>query len=406
MPIDAHDTYALTVAELHNTQLDGGTGAVVSAIQPEELTGGILTISGQAQNTGGDSWQVGGVDVRIDNQTLNRTLLQPGASATVLVARSSNGRYHALNLSSIDAGSPTSSVVSGAVEEVTDEGVRIAGQWIPFDSDTLQTSPIQQGQRVQVTVKNTSNGVVAGQVSPSSESNGSSETLWFEGTIQGDVSRATTRWTVSGLQFEITRSTGFDARAGSAANGARVQIQAVANGDQLLAERVTVINSKAGADTSTVIGTFDGYVGPRNEGTWSISGLHVQASPDIPDESDPPEGALIIADAHRQGQDLVVTGLTIVATPTGPSLVQVEGTILETHGSRWTLEIGQVHVPSTTKVIGKVESGKRVIVWGSRGDDGIIESTTARILDETPVVVQVPSEPLPTPVPDVGDAAP
>jgi hypothetical protein len=404
VPIDAHNTYAEAVAELHNTQLGGGTGAAVAALQPEELTGGILTISGQAENTGGDQWQVGGVDVRIDDQTLNRTLLQTGASATVLVARSSNGRYHALNLSSIEAGSPSQAVVSGAVEEVTDDGVRIAGQWIPFDSNTLQTSPISLGQKVSVVVKNTSNGVVAGQVSQASASSNGPETLWFEGTIQGDISRATSRWTVSGLQFDITPSTGFDARAGSAANGARVQIEAVASGEELQAQRVTVLSSKAASDTSTIIGTFDGYIS-KQEGTWSISGLSVTASPDIPDADDPPEGALIIADAHRQDDALVVTGFTVVEKPDGPSLVQVEGTILETHGSRWTLEIGQVHVPSTTKVIGKVESGKRAIVWGSRGDDGIIEGSVALILDDSPIV-QVASGPTPTQVPDVSGAAP
>lgn len=404
VPVDAHDSYAEVVADLHNTQLDGGTGAAVAALQPEELTGGILTISGQLEDTGGDQWRVGGVEVRIDSQTL-RDQPQSGGTATVLVARSSNGRLHALNLSNILAGSPdsSSSVVSGAVEEVTEDGVRIAGQWIPFDSNTLQTSPIRQGQRVQVVVKNTSNGVVAGQVNPSSTNSNGADTLWFEGTIQGDVSRATSRWTVSGLQFDITPSTGVDARAGSAANGARVQIEAVMNGAEHLAQRVTVLSSKAGGDTSTIIGTFEGYV-PGQVGIWSISGLPVTASPDIPDENDPPEGALIIADAHRQGDDLVVTGFTIVETPGGPPLVQVEGTILETHGSRWTLEIGQVHVPSTTKVIGKVESGKRVIVWGSRGGDGVIESTVARVLDDAPIAQL--GEPAPTPVPPVSGAAP
>lgn len=402
VPIDAHDSYAEVVADLHNTQLDGGTGAAVATLQPEELTGGILTISGLAMNTDGDQWQVGGVDVRIDEQTLNRTLLLPGTSATVLVARSSNGRYHALNLSSIDVGSPSSAFVWGIVEDVTDEGVLIGGQLIPFDADTIQFSSIQKGQKVSVQVRTTPNGVVADQITPSSTNSGDSETLWFEGTIQGDISRATS-WTVSGLRFDITPSKGFDTQAGIAANGARVQIEAIANGGELFAQRVTVLNSKATADTSTIIGTFDGYVS-KAEGIWSISGLPVIASPDIPDENDPPEGALIIADAHRQGDDLVVTAFTIVETLDGPPLVQVEGTILETHGSRWTLASGEVHVPSTTKVIGKVESGKRVIVWGSRGDDGVIEGTVARILDDTPLAI--PGEPAPTQVPDVSGAAP
>jgi hypothetical protein len=82
--------------------------------------------------------------------------------------------------------------------------------------------------------------------------------------------------------------------------------------------------------------------------------------------------------------------------PEGESLVQLEGTIQETHGSRWTLEIGQVRVPSIAKVLGRVESGKRVIVWGYRGDDDVIEGIVARILDDAPVPA-LPGEPTPTP---------
>jgi hypothetical protein len=403
VPNDAQSKYSEVVADLHNTQLGGATGAAVAALQPEELTGGILTISGQLQKTGDNEWNVGGVNVRIDDQTLDEQP-QEGGAATVLVARSSNGRLHALNLLNIAAGTPDSSsaLVSGAVEEVSDDGIRIAGQWIPIDSDTIQLSPIKEGQKVQVVVKNTSNGVVAGQVSSAPATDEAPETFWFEGTIQGDVSRATSRWTVSGLQFDITPSTGFDARAGAAANGARVQIEAIASGDDLLARRVTVLSSQTPVDSATIIGTFDGYVSEQ-EGIWKISGMPVTASPDLAD--DPPDNAQVIIDAHWQDDHLLATGFTVSEPTDGPQLVQLQGTILETHGSRWKLEVGEVHVPSSTKVFGKAESGKRVIVWGYRGEDGVIESTLARLLDEAPVV-QVSTEPTPTQVPDVSGAAP
>ncbi len=403
VPDGAKDKYTEVVANLHNTQLDGGAGNAVSVLQPEELSGGILTISGQANQSDGDQWEVGGVEVRIDDRTLGYSQLQTGSSATVLAARSSNGRLHALSLGSIQVGSIPTAVVSGAVEEVTDQGISVAGQWIPFSADTLQTFQVKPGQQVQVTLQNTATGVVAGLINPTSAgaTDGTAQ-LWFEGTIQGDVSRSTSRWTVSGFQFDITPSTSFDARAGSVANGARVQIEAVNHNGELQARRVTVINSTAAGDAANVIGTFDGF--DQAGGVWHISGLPV-----IPPETgdDPPKGSLIIVDTKRQGGDLVATNVSVVETPDGPSLVQLEGTISKIDGSRWTLEIGQVHVSSIAHVTGRPAVGVRVIVWGSRGSDGTIEGSYARVLDQTPIASLTPSGSAPTPTPfDVTGAAP
>jgi hypothetical protein len=403
VPDDAKEKYTEVVADLHNTQLDGGAGNAVSVLQPEELSGGILTISGQAQQSDGDSWQVGGVEVRIDDRTLGYSQLQTGASATVLAARSSNGRLHALSLGSIQVGSIPTAAVSGAVEEVTDQGISVAGQWIPFSADTLQTFNVRPGQQVQVTLQNSAAGVVAGAINPTSTgaTDGTAQ-LWFEGTIQGDVSRSTARWTVSGFQFDITPSTAFDARAGSVANGARVQIEAVNADGDLQARRVTVINSSATADQANVTGTFDGF--DQSQGIWHVSGLPV-----VPPESgdDPPKGSLIIVDTKRQGDDLVAVNVSVVETPDGPSLVQLEGTISQIDGSRWTLELGQVHVPSIAHVTGHAAVGVRVIVWGSRGSDGTIEGAYARVLDQAPIASLTPADGTPTPTPfDVTGAAP
>ncbi len=386
------NTYTEVVADLHNTQLDGGAGNAVSVLQPEELSGGILTISGQAQQSDGDQWQVGGVEVRIDDRTIGYSQLRTGSSATVLAARSSNGRLHALTLGAIQVGSIPTAVVSGAVEEVTDQGISVAGQWIPYSADTLQTFDVKPGQQVQVTLQNTASGVVAGLVNPTSAgaTDGTAQ-LWFEGTIQGDVGKSTNRWMIGGFEFDITPSTAFNARAGSVANGARVQVEAVNQNGDLQARRVTVINSNATADTANVIGTFDGF--DQAGGVWHISGVPVVPPPT---GSDPPKGSLVIVDTKRQGDDLVASNLSIVETPDGPSLVQLEGTISEIDGSRWTLELGQVHVPSIAEVTGRPAVGVRVIVWGSRGSDGTIEGTFARVLDQAPVTADNTT---PTPAP-------
>ncbi|MEO8456284.1 MAG: DUF5666 domain-containing protein [Chloroflexota bacterium] len=404
VPDSALGRYSEVVADLHNTQLYNGSGAAVAAIQPEELTGGVLTISGQLQNTSGDQWSVGGVEVRIDSQTLSTDSAQPqpGETATLLVARSSNGRLHALNVTNIVAGTAPSSYVSGAVEDITDDAIKVAGQWIPISSDTLRTAPISRGDKVQITLNNGTNGVTAGTIDRANTSDSNTQTITFDGTIEGDVSRST-RWTVSGQQFDITKNTTFDASAGLAVgDGARVEIQAQSVDGHAQAQRVTVLNSKATADTATIVATFQGYV---QTGVWDLSGLAITASPDIPDDADPPDGALIIVSAKRVDGELQAIAYTVIEAKDSPPLVEVEGLIKEIHGSRWTLDIGQVRVSSTTKLTGKAQSGERVIVWGARGDDGVIDGTTALVLDDTPIVT-IDEGPTPTPVPDVSGAAP
>ncbi|MEK7247629.1 MAG: DUF5666 domain-containing protein, partial [Chloroflexota bacterium] len=221
------------------------------------------------------------------------------------------------------------------------------------------------------------------------------ETVWFEGSVQGDVSKATGPWNVGGMRFQITASTFFDFSAGSAQDGARVQIEAVNDAGSLQARRVMVLASQASADTATILGTFDGY--DSDDEVWKISGLAVTPPASAQPEDDPATGSLVVVETRRQGSELVASNIKVVEEPNGPPLVQFEGTILQIEGSRWTLEIGQVRVASTAQVTGKPELGKRVIVWVTQGRDGDLEATFARILDQSPVVTPAPAV-TPTPV--------
>lgn len=395
VPVGGRGTYAEVVANLHNTRLDGGAGSAQVSLRPEELSGGILTITGLAELGDDGKWRVGGVEVNVDGRTLDGSQIKAGTGVSVLAARSSNGRLHALSANVQSAAAPTA-LVSGEVERITDEGITVSGQFIPFSDDTLQTSPVKIGEKVQVTLHSTANGLFAGSISQfAATSSGDDETVWFEGTVQGDVSKATSQWTVGGLLFQITASTAFDARAGSAQDGARVQVEAVNNNGSLQARRVMVLASQASADTATILGTFDGY--DDDAEVWRISGLAVTPPSSAQPEDDPAIGSLVVAETRRQGNELVASNIKVVEGPDGPALVQLEGTILKIEGSRWTLEIGQVRVASTAQVTGKPELGKRVIVWVTQGRDGGLEATFARILDQSPVVTPAPAV-TPTPV--------
>jgi hypothetical protein len=281
--------------------------------------------------------------------------------------------------------------VSGEVEQITDEGITVSGQFIPFSDATWPLAPLKIGERVQITLHSTADGLFAGSISQyAATSSGDDETVWFEGTVQGDVSKATSQWTVGGLVFQITASTAFDARAGSAQDGARVQIEAVNNSGSLQAGRVMVLASQAGADTATILGTFDGY--NDDDEVWRISGLAVTPPASAQPENDPAIGSLVVAETRRQGSELVASNIKVVEGPDGPALFQLEGTIIQIDGSRWTLEkIGQVRVASTAQVTGKPDLGKRVIVWVTQDRDGDFEATFARILDQSPVVTPVPA---------------
>lgn len=397
-------TYTETVAYLHNTRVSGITGVSVTAVRPEELAGGFLTISGEAtpSETPG-LWRVGGFDVRIDEQTIGSATWTQGGAARVLAAKSSSGRLHALSVSNLQLGAPdaNNAVVSGAVESVSDEGITVSGTFIAWDENTLRID-VQPGQRVQITLGDSPEGVVANTVS--ADEPGQAETVWFEGTVE--TIRATSQWRVSGYDFEISDNTTFDARSGSATEGARVQIEAVNVDNQLLARRVTVLSSQDPAASVTVMGTFDGYDDSQG-GAWRVSGLEIVPPPNAKPENDPPLGALVVAETVRDGNDLTSPNLLTVIQQPGSMLVQLQGTIRNIEGSRWTLEIGDVLVRSTARVTGTPDVGVRAIVWGQRGTDGTLQATYARVLDDSPVLALVGAEPTPSPQPpDVGSAGP
>lgn len=389
VPVGGRGTYAEVVANLHNTQLDGGAGSAQVSLRPEELSGGILTITGLAELGADGKWRVGGVEVNVDGRTLDGSQMKAGAGVSVLAARSSNGRLHALS-ANVQTTAVSTALVSGAIEKITDEGITVSGQFIPFSDTTLPLTPLKVGERVQITLHSTANGLVAGSISQFAvTSSGAGETVWFEGSVQGDVSKATGPWNVGGMRFQITASTFFDFSAGSAQDGARVQIEAVNDDGSLQARRVMVLASQASADTATILGTFDGY--DSDEEVWKISGLAVTPPASAQPNDDPATGSVVVVETRRQGSELVASNIKVVEEPNGPPLVQLEGTILQIEGSRWTLEIGQVRVASTAQVTGKPELGKRVIVWVTQGRDGDLEATFARILDQSPVVTPAPA---------------
>ena len=395
---DARDEYTEAVASLHNVRLGGGAGAALVAVQPEDLSGGILSISGQVQALGDGRWSIGGVAVNIDERTLGRGEIAAGLTARVVVARSANDRLQALSLiggGPFD-GPDSSAFVNGVVEAITSEAIRVGGTWFRLSDSTLQTYDIEPGELAQITIKTTEDGIVAGEIKPAAATRTSADVkaLTFEGTIEGDVSGSESEWLIGGFQFGITESTVIDASAGDVRDGARVQVEAINDRGVLQASRVSVLASETGAEVVTIIGTFDGF----QRADWVVSGLRVVP----PEDSDePPAGALISVETERaDGRHLTASGFFEIEATDDEGLIRTQGTISGIAGSRWTLEFGDVSVRATAEIAGgEAGVGQRVLIWSEPGEGGDLVARYVRVLDHESINDALVDTVLPAPTP-------
>ena len=385
----AYDDYTETVAAVHNTRLPGAEGLV--GIQPEELSAGVSHLSGVAQQVGAGLWTVGGVEVRVDQTTIGASELQPGSTARLVVGKNSRGQLRALTSTAVQTDLPPSgSVVSGQVEQVTEQGIVIGGQFIPINDQTLRSGKLKAGQKVQVKLGKSEAGVVASSVRPAqaAATADSPAQLTFEGVIEGDVSKSNDEWKIGGLTFQITPNTDVDAQGGAAKDGARVIVEASIDEDELLANSVTVLASGSDKNVAFVIGTFE----ESREGLWKVSGLAL-----VPPErtEEPQPGTVLALDLRRRAGDLEVQSTTIIEAPDEPGLVRLSGAISKIDGAFWTLDFGTVRVASTADFSGPdPEVGVRALVWGKQNQNAVFEATYARVLDDNPVLTT------PAPAPD------
>jgi hypothetical protein len=395
---DARDEYTEAVASLHNTRLSGGVGTAFVAVQPEDLLGGIQSISGQVQALDDGGWSIGGVAVFIDDRTIGGGEIVAGLSARVVVAVDASGRSQALSLigGGFLGGPDSGAFVNGVVEEVTSEAIRIGGTWFRISNSTVQTHDIEPGEFAQITVKTTEEGIVAGEIKTAAFTRTSAEikALTLEGTIEGDVSGSMSEWLIGGFQFGITESTVIDASAGDVRDGARVQVEAVNARGELQASRVSVLASETEAEVVTIIGTFDGFQGAE----WVVSGLPIAP----PEDSDEPQaGALISVETERGDDgDLTASGFFEIEATDDEELIRTQGKISGISGNRWKLEFGDVSVLATAEIAGGEPGiGQRVLIWSEASEGGNLIALYVRVLDHEPINDTRGDTVLPTPRP-------
>jgi len=386
---DAQRPYAGTLATLHNAQLViGKEGEDVPTFNPQELEAGVLEVSGSAQPSSADpgTWSIGGVEVLVDSRTLGQEGINPNHLTKAVVARGSDGRLRCLKLTvEPQAESEGNIVISGVVEAVSNDQVRVAGQDLALTQETLARLRLRSGQRVQVTVRTVSGRAVAIEVKPLPEEETEQYDLFtYEGTVEGGASlqQELNYWPIGGQAFIVPQNVALDALAGEAAPGARVRVEAVRQNGDIVANRIVVLASEGTpSDQLDLEGVLEEVT---NEGRWQLSGLLVE----VPEKQPaPPLGSIIKIEGQRSGQEIKAQRVLVLQRPDSQDgLIKMNGLILQVNEDRLRLGIVVVELDDDTEISGEPIVGARALVWGRPSGRGALEAVYVDVLDSKPVI--------------------
>lgn len=374
----AQDDYAEAVATMHNAQLR--TSGIPGSVSPDDVAAGVINISGAVQPLL-DGILIGGVEVALDARTLGETALAAGQSVRVVAARDADGRLLALVVRTTDGQQPDQSyIVSGALEEVGEGEVTIAGQRIAITERTLLKLRLRLGQQVEVTVDDIGGQAVAASVEgPPDDGGEGAPLLAYEGVIEAQVSTAsvTNDWVVGGQEFTVTPSTEIDARAGALTQGTRARVEAVAKDGAVIAKRVVVLSDGGDADVVRVEGVLE----RGDAATWTVSGVKVEAPPDV---DTPAAGSLIALEGRRKGDRLVAETVFTTFAPGPSGLALLRGPVGRIDdGGSWQVGLVAVQIGDDSVVTGKAKVGSRVFIWVSPDEQGVLKAIYVNVLDGT-----------------------
>lgn len=368
----AQDDYAEAVATLHNAQLR--TTGIPGSVKPDDVAAGVINISGSAEPAAEGVWLLGGVEVRLDTRTLGGAELQPGQPVNVIAARGANGRLLALSVTRTGGEQPDQKyVVSGTVEDIGDNEVVIAGQRIAITERTLLKLKLKRGESVKIRVEDVGGEAVAASVEAEQAA---PALLAYEGTIENNVSTEAfpNDLVVGGQEFTVTPQTEIDARAGALKKGALARVESVADGGEIVAKRVVVLDDKQGGSAIHVEGVLE----KSGDGSWTVSGVEVAA----PAQAEAPEvGSLITLDGHREDKRLVVEKLYTTYHPGRRGFALIRGPLVRI-GADGTWQVGLVPlaVPAEAVIRGEPGEGSRVFIWASRDDEGALRAVYVNVL--------------------------
>ncbi len=404
--LEERDDLVATVAGLHNARLRlAGRGVALPA---ESISGGLLQVEGVARPTGEPGvWLIGPYQVRVGDITLGDVPLEQGKLVRVLVGRDPDRVLRALTVAVV--GSPGQEIiVRGVVQRIEGTELDVDGRLVRIASGaSLDT--VNVGDTVQVRAYVSNEGLVATEVRLLGGLNLVS-TFSLDGTAEDDLTlgqRQDVLWRVAGQVFRVTPSTVIDAGAGEPRRGAFVRVEARRQGQELVAQRITVLSAAAPASGSLwVQGVYQGSA----NGKWLVGGAAVDPPPGA---TPPPEGALVRVEAVRSGDRVEARGAVVVMGQQQGVLVKVRGTLREMRDDgTWLVGDSTVRVGADAHVAGKPEVGAEVEVQATSSIAGL-QAVYVQVLApapapppaETPTPTPTPS-PTPTPTSTASAASP
>jgi hypothetical protein len=376
--------YGRTLAVVHDVRLALRSEPAAPS-DPLVLANGVGQVIGRVEQSESGSWIVGGVPVIVDRSTIveGEAGSIVGKVANVAVVRESDESLHALTVSLQSQGDVAGGMrIAGVVDNVQGDRISVGDRIVTIDKHTIKDGQLREGSQVEIIGQNTG-WTFAASFIHISQPDDAKNSFAYEGKVEQVDPQS---WTVGGLTFVVSPSTPVDAGALFMEAGARARVQAERQGNELVAQRITLLTTEQAEDTVAVEGVFQGRLA---NGHWLVGGLEVDAN--LSAVQIETTGTLVRAVGNRSAQDGTVVAVQSVepflpGDETG--LVRVEGVMTRLGGDAWLVGPARVQITDETTIDGGLLAGARAVVWGRPGVSESLEAVYVDVLDVQPLFAQ------------------
>jgi hypothetical protein len=375
--------YGQTLAVVHDVRLALRSEPAAPS-DPLVLANGVGQVIGRVEQSEEGSWIVGGVPVLVDRRTIveGEAGSIVGKVANVAVVREADESLHALTVSLQSQGDVAGGLrIAGVVDNVQGDRISVGDRIVTIDKHTIKDGQLREGSQVEIVGQNTGNTFAASFIHIAQPEEAGA-TFVYEGKVEQVNPQS---WTVGGLTFVVGSSTPVDAGALFMEPGARARVQAARQGNELVAQRITLLTEQT-EDTVAVEGVFQGRL---ENGHWLVGGLEVNAN--LSAVQLDLTGTLVRAVGDRSAQDGTVVTVRSVEPflPDGETgLVRVEGVMTRLGGDAWLIGPARIQITDETVIDGEPLAGARALVWGRPGLSDSLEAVYVDVLDAQPLFAQ------------------
>jgi hypothetical protein len=326
-----------------------------------------LSFRGKVEAVQHGQWNIGGVPVRVSDETLVGEGVQVGTFVRVQVRSLSDGTLLASSILAEPLAKPPQLTASPTPEETA------APTLAPTPSPTPTTSPTSRAPAQTMPTSTPSATPTATPTSTPSPTPTVTITpapprqvkIRFTGRIE---EMGADKWTIDGRVVKVDASTSLDESQAAAAIGAIARVVAVRDEDGGLVA-VTIAIEPA-PQTPEEPFEFRGLIQSFDANLWTVGGYSLIITPDTLVEGSPRQGLLAQVKAVRRADGSLVAVQIVVVPPTEE--VQFEGVIQSLAAGEWVVEGVIVRLDEETVVEGKPVLGGMAEVQGLLLADGAV----------------------------------